>query len=136
MVDPELTIAYARECMGTQWVHQGRMPGVAIDCAGLAVHVMKRHGLPYHDPKGYPRTPYDGKLKKTLDANPHLQQIPAMEDGSLLLMRTAKEPQHLAFWTGEKIVHASCDVGKVAEQRLPENERYKIVAIYRITDER
>ena len=32
-------IAIARACLGTPFRHQGRIPGVALDCAGLVVAV-------------------------------------------------------------------------------------------------
>ncbi|MBK8745664.1 MAG: peptidase P60, partial [Propionivibrio sp.] len=37
-------LAAARACIGTPFVHQGRIPGLALDCAGLVVAVAQAIG--------------------------------------------------------------------------------------------
>jgi len=46
-------LAAARACLGTPFLHQGRIPGVALDCAGLVVAVAQAIGADYVDRTGY-----------------------------------------------------------------------------------
>ena len=99
---PDDIIAAASECMETPFRHQGRVPGVGLDCAGLLVHCFKRLGLPHQDERGYPRTPFDGQLERILDSQPSLQRI-ALADagpGDWLIMRMSRDPQHIALHAG------------------------------------
>jgi cell wall-associated NlpC family hydrolase len=48
-------IAAARRAVGTPFRHQGRTPGVALDCAGLALYVAAENGVDTIDHEGYPR---------------------------------------------------------------------------------
>lgn len=123
----------ARECVGTPFYHQGRVKGVGMDCAGVVAYVLDGLNLPYNDAKGYPRTPFDGMLKKCLDDEPSLHEISSIEPGCVILMRVTNDPQHLAIWTGEKIIHGSLEVGMVAEQSMPPSRKAKIVSCYRIS---
>lgn len=103
-----------------------------MDCAGLIAHVFESVSVPYDDEQGYPRTPYDGVMQKNLAAQPSLERIPSLEIGCVVLFRVAKAPQHLAIYDGERIIHASIDVGKVVDQRIDDAWRSKVVACYRI----
>lgn len=126
-------IAAARACLGTPFVHQGRIPGVALDCAGLMVAVAQAIGAEYRDQAGYGRNPVNGLLEAALDDQPCLEAVsPASrQPGDILLMRFDSEPQHLAIFTGETIVHAYQHVGKVCEHRLARVWAARIVRVYR-----
>lgn len=113
-------------------MHQGRQPGVGLDCAGLIIHVVKTLGLEYTDLAGYPRTPFEGMLKAHLDGQPCLERINSLEPNCVLLMRIKRDPQHLALWTGEKMIHAYLTAGKVVEHGMDDRWKKLIVAIYRI----
>ncbi|MBK7357570.1 NlpC/P60 family protein [Propionivibrio sp.] len=96
----------ARACLGTPFRHQGRIPGVALDCAGLVVAVAKAIGADYNDVAGYGRTPYGGMLESCLCSQPGLD-ISSKADrqpGDILLIRFSGDPQHLAIFTGETII--------------------------------
>ena len=54
-----------------------------------------------------------------------------MLPGDLLLMRFAGEPQHLAVFTGETIIHAYQATGRVVEHSLDDKWRRRIVRVYR-----
>tara|TARA_R110001606_G_scaffold30344_1_gene93771 strand:- start:20272 stop:20697 length:426 start_codon:yes stop_codon:yes gene_type:complete len=136
---PDDIIAAARECMGTPFKHQARVPGVGIDCAGLLVHCFKALGLPHQDELGYPRTPYDGQLEKILDSQKSLQRIPVAEakTGDWLTMRLVRDPQHIALHAGEirghtYIIHASSESGKVVHHRLDSLNRARVMGAYRM----
>jgi len=126
-------IAAARACLGTPFVHQGRIPGVALDCAGLLIAVAQAIGADYHDVLGYGPHPCGGLLEQALDDQPCLEPVPIAQRsaGDLLLMRFDAEPQHLAVFTGETIIHAYSNVGEVCEHRLASVWAARIVRIYR-----
>lgn len=126
-------VAAARECIGTPFRHQGRLPGIALDCAGVAVHVAKQIGVEYIDVSGYGPTPANGRLEQSLDMQPCLERIAINERaaGDLLLMRFLSEPQHLAICTGTGIVHAYEAVGICCEHDLDPKWVKRIVQVYR-----
>lgn len=124
----------ARQCLGTPFRHQGRMVGVGIDCAGVAIHVAQAVGAEYLDVSGYGRIPAGGQLESSLDAQPCLQLLESIADrapGDLLLMRFVFEPQHLAICTGQTIIHAYEPVGICCEHDLSTMWSSRIVRVYR-----
>lgn len=128
-------IARARECLGTPFFHQGRLPGMALDCAGVAVHVAKGwHEV--EEPAAYSRHPHQGELGYWLDRQPYLSRIapPSPQSGDVLLMRFGAEPQHLSLCAGDTIIHAYEAIGKTVEHNLDVKWRRRIVAVYRFKD--
>ena len=124
----------ARQCLGTPFRHQGRQVGVGLDCAGVAIHVARAIGVAHLDVSGYGRTPAHGQLEQALEDQPCLERVPSPSDrqpGDLLLMRFARDPQHLAICAGETIVHAYEAVGKCCEHRLSSVWESRIVRVYR-----
>ena len=130
-LDRNNIVEFARECVGTPFRHQGRLIGSGLDCVGLVVHCMESMGLPYNDLTGYPRTPVEGKIKKCLDAEPSLEPIAELEPGCVILFRISKEPQHIAIYTGEGIIHSYLATKKVVESGLGLAWRRRIVKLYR-----
>lgn len=135
---PESIMAAARECLGTPFHHQGRVLGVGMDCAGVLVHILQRHNLPYTDERGYPRFPYHGLMQRILDGQPSLKRIARSEIamGDVLLMRYKAEPQHVAIYGGKTIVHGSSEHGRCVEHTLDGSARLRVTAAYRIVNER
>jgi len=132
-MSPDEIIAAARECLGTPFRHQGRLPGVGLDCAGVAVHVARRLGLVPQDSGHYGRLPVDGQLQRQLDQQPFLRQRASASDrlpGDLLLMRFTGEPQHLAILAHGTMIHAWEGAGKCCEHDLTLPWRGRIVAVY------
>ena len=125
-------VSLARECLGTPYEHQGRQIGVALDCAGLVAHILDGLNLPYNDMRGYPRTPYKGMLKAALDKEPSLERIHTLEPDCILLLRITRDPQHLALFTGDTIIHSYLTAEKVTEHGLSDSWKKRIVAMYRI----
>lgn len=124
-------VAAARSCIGTPFRHQGRIPGVALDCAGLIVAVAETVGAEYADRPGYGRNPANGLLESVLDQQPCLERVFDRKPGDVLLMRFSGEPQHLAIYTGMNIIHSHEAVGKVCEHRLADVWAARIVRTYR-----
>lgn len=139
-MNAQMIVAAARAELGTPFRHQGRIPGKALDCAGLVVAVAAALGADYVDQQGYSRHPSDGLLESALDAQPCLERVALadMQPGDVLLMRFAGDPQHLAIHAGfsdsgqsETIIHAEIRARKVCEHRLSDEWRGCIVRVYR-----
>lgn len=135
----ERILMAARECLGTPFRHQGRVPGVGLDCAGVAVHVARRLGLAVQDVSGYGPTPAHGQLEAALDRQPALRRVEPVDrrPGDLLVLHFGGDPQHLAVLTdGETIIHAYESVGICCEHRLSRAWASRIVRVYRFTERR
>jgi len=130
--------AAARAEMGTPWMHQGRLPGVALDCAGLVIVTAKRLGLVPQawDIADYGRLP-DGTLLDRCDE--HMQRITALELGAVLVVAITGQPQHMGIvgnyrHGGWSLIHAASNArpGRVIETRLMFHRSQKLQAIYRL----
>ena len=127
-------IAATRACLGTPFVHQGRIPGLALDCAGLIIQVAKTLGLEHVDHSGYARLPGNGLLESALDNQPGITRVTDMQAGDVILMKFSGDPQHLGICAGETIIHAYQPIGKVCEHGLTDAWRRRIVRIYRFNE--
>lgn len=128
----EQIIKAARECIGTPFRHQGRIPGRALDCAGLAVVVFRRLGFDVVDVQGYSRLPHRGRLKAAIEAQPFIERVHDEMPGDVLLIRVGSEPTHIAIDAGGTMIHAYEHVGKVCEHVIDKTWRDGIVARYRV----
>lgn len=127
-------IASARACIGTRFQHQGRIPGMALDCAGLIIFVAADNGAEYRDVQGYSRTPSHQQLKGALDDQPCLIPVDVRQPGDVLLMRFTGDPQHLALFAGQTIIHSYEGAGQVCEHDLDAAWAARIVRAYRFKD--
>lgn len=130
---PDAIVSAARGLIGTPFVHQGRIPGRALDCAGLVVAVAQSLGVQYIDQTGYSRNPSGGLLETALDDQPGIERVPTSEraPGDILLMRFSGDPQHLAILAGDTIIHAWEAPGIVCEHDLTDLWVRRIVRVYR-----
>lgn len=125
-------LAAARAQIGTPFHHQGRVPGRALDCAGLVIHVAQTLGIAHSDVAAYGRRPASSLLENTLDSQPELVLVTGKpQPGDILLMRFSGEPQHLAIYTGENIIHSYLSVGQVVEHRYSDLWKMRTVRVYR-----
>lgn len=128
-------VAAARAALGTPFRHQGRRVGQGLDCAGLVVHVCDVLGVCYVDQTGYSRRPSGGMLESALDGQPGMVQVSGNPQyGDVLLMRFSGEPQHLAIFAGENIIHSYLQAGKVCEHRYTALWKARTVCIYRFVE--
>lgn len=129
-------IAAARALLGTPFVHQGRFPGRALDCAGVIVATATALGIAHDDMTDYSRLPTGGLLRQVLDSQPGLVAVPLanIASGDILLMRFKREPQHLGIYTGSSLIHAWQIVGQVVEHAFDETWRRRLVAAYRFRE--
>lgn len=125
---------------GTPYAHQGRLPGVGLDCIGPLICASKALGLkdPGFDISDYSRQP-DGSLQPYLDA--HLTRKPRSElvPGDVILNAfRIGAPQHIAVIVGERwgeweMLHANSIVGRVMRERVPYDRRwYRFVQGYAV----
>ncbi len=130
-------VAAARLELDTPWVHQGRLAGVALDCAGLIVITGRRIGAlaPDLDVNGYSRAP-DGSMLDVCDR--HLVRISAIELGAVLVLQTDREPQHMGIvgdyrHGGWSLIHATnaSRPGRVVETRLMFARNLVLRGVYR-----
>jgi hypothetical protein len=137
-------IAAARTMMGTPFLHQGRLPGVGLDCIGLIAVAALWAGVPnarafLADPefKGYARRPAPAMLYAACDK--YLDRIDALAAGpaDILLVRHRHDPQHFMLITGREplyAIHANDSPTKpeVVENRVDERRFGRVLRAYRL----
>ena len=135
---PQHIVALARETIGTPYGHQGRVNGLALDCAGVPVHVGRRLGLDLVEYTRYGRLPVPAEMRAALDANLTRVEKADMQIGDVVWMRFLGEPQHLGIvgdyhLGGLSLIHAYNGSGlrKVVEHRIDEQWLARIVAVWR-----
>lgn len=131
---PDRVIALARQTLGTPFRHQGRVCGLALDCAGVAAHVASGLQMPFNEWPGYATVPHDGLLEAVMAKQPCLTAVADKQPGDLLLMRFINEPQHVAIYTGETIIHSYESIGRVVEHRLDSAWEQRITHIFRFKE--
>lgn len=98
-------VELAESCIGTPFHHQGRRPGVGLDCAGLVIWIGAQLGIGYDDDYRYGRNPSGMKMWRLL--NTHLQPVQTPEPGDVIYIAWARVPQHLGiFAPGNKLIHS------------------------------
>lgn len=109
----------AASYIGTPFSHQGRQPGLGLDCIGLVLCAFWACGYQPHEYTTYGRAPKPTTMRREL-----LQECRVLERGEpwqpadLLWFRIRAHPQHVAMWTGRDMIHAFSRVGKVVRQPL------------------
>jgi hypothetical protein len=131
-------VAIARETIGTPWQHQGRIAGLAMDCAGVPVHVAKRLGVSFEDITNYGRLPMPDEMKRALDKNLVRVAKAEMQPGDVAWLKFEVEPQHFGIignylYGGLSLIHAYNGVGldRVGEHRIDDAWHQRIVGVWR-----
>lgn len=111
MMSIEQTIEDARSCLGTMWVHQGRVPHKGLDCAGLVRYPMAASGVDI-DFKRYQPEPKPELMQSILS---HIFKqvdewsLDTLEPCDILWLVVTGLPVHLALYTGREtntIIHS------------------------------
>ena len=138
MISRKEFIKAAREELGTPFHHQGRNPGVALDCLGLiAVTAINRLGLPVKDYVKYRRRP-NGTLLPRLRKTCIEIGIDEMQEADIYVFTHPryKEPWHIGLRTWYQgtigLLHACILNKKVIEQRLDTYPHGKLTHAFRI----
>ena len=133
-VEPEAIVAAARGWLGTPWRHQGRLKGVAVDCAGLVVGVGRELGLLAFDTRAYGRIPDGQRLRALCDQHLRPKPVAEVAPGDVLLLRFTRHPQHLALagdrGTPFSLIHAYAEAGACVEHGADAKWLRRIVAAY------
>lgn len=137
MVARSDVIAAARAMLGTPFHHQGRLPGIGLDCSGLVSSVARTLGLCRGVPDwtDYPRRLRGDAFLAALRAR--LPEVPVAElapaDIPVFWIRPASGAQHCAIYTErDSIIHVHDNAhGGVIEHDLDEGWRRRIVAVFR-----
>jgi len=134
-------VARARAFVGTPYQLNARINGVAIDCAGLPVHLAQGFGIPVEQYLKDGRTPAPIEMRQELDK--HLIRTSRAEmqigDVAWIRMRDGVEPQHLAIvgdykLGGFTLIHAynRSGLSKVVEHRIDATWANRIVGVWRV----
>ena len=135
---PAQVVAAARAQLGVPWMHQARLPGVALDCAGLVICIARQLGLvpQCFDINDYARQA-DGTLLQV--CTQHMLPLDALELGAVLVVAIDRDPQHMGIVAdyrhgGWAIVHAASGAhpGRVIETRLMFARGMQQRGIYRL----
>ena len=115
----------ARSYLGTPYRHQGRLPGVALDCIGVPICVAWAIGyLPLSfNVTGYRRVPDGHSLIRHLEDRMDPVAQADMQPGDVVCVAFDLFPHHVGIVGdyprgGLSIIHAAGRTGKVVEQRL------------------
>lgn len=134
-----MIVETARSLIGTKFHHQGRVPGVGLDCAGVLIVTAWITGKKPRsfDVTGYPRIPDGVTLQRLCDEN--LDRVWELQPGDIALIRWQKSDapaQHLGIVgdhpNGLSLIHAdSRHHKKVIESRLEFGRYMRLVQGYR-----
>lgn len=132
----------ARSWAGTKYSHQGRLKGVAVDCAGLVIGVARNLGLvaPDFDVNGYARQPDGHSLMA--HCRQWMTEIPIadMQAGDIVVQWFQVDPCHFGFLVpyrhgGLAMIHAlqrNDGRGRVVEHRLDPTNMRRVVAAFQL----
>ena len=126
-------IDFARSTMGTRYLHQGRLPGVGLDCGGVVLCAAIASGGSPDDIAGYKRLADGDSIERAVA--PYCDVITPKEafvPGDVLVFAWERRGQHLAVCTADDvIVHAHTAVGRVVEHRMDAQWRGLHIRTYR-----
>ena len=125
----------ARSFIGTPYRHQGRFPGLELDCAGLVVCAAQKAGIRVTDVSGYSRIPDGVTFIGGIEAQMDKIELCNIQPGDVLAFTFLTDPQHAAVVTAVEprltIVHAHMRVRNVVEHELDDVWRTRICGAYK-----
>jgi cell wall-associated NlpC family hydrolase len=135
---PAEIVTIAREVIGSPYGHQGRVGGIALDCAGVPVYVAQRLGMPFDDITGYGRQPNPDEMRAILEKNLTRVTKADKQPGDVVWLKIGASPQHLGILGdyplgGLSLIHATNGSGlkRVVEHRLDDAWARRVVAAWR-----
>lgn len=137
LVDRPAIVAAARRYLGTPFVHQGRMCGAGVDCAGLLTCVA--YDLKLRDVRvtDYGRMPDAERARSIIES--HMDPVPFSElaPGDVVSFVIVQSVQHYGLVTEinpHRFLHAYMTVGKVIEQSLVGSWLHRLRGCYRFRE--
>lgn len=129
-------IAKARSYIGTPFHHQGRLPGVGLDCVGVVVCAARELGYEVHDQVGYAKIPRGRTLIQAVEEHCDRIELATLQPGDLMLFSFIRDPQHLVIVTEVypviNVVHSWSDSGKTVENSMDEQWWRRLVGCYQL----
>lgn len=127
-------VAAARGCVGTRFRSQGRRPGLALDCVGVALVAACAAGVADLATPAYTLSgDNEDRVEAVLQAcgcQP-LGSAPP-QPGDLIVVAPAPGRRHLAVVTDTGVVHAHAGLGRVVE--APVDPGWLPVSAWRLPD--
>lgn len=121
----------ARACIGTPFHHQGRAPGVGLDCIGLVVVALRAAGFLVRDRTDYGPRPDGRSLAEALLSH-GAALVTDIDAGDVLLFRYDGQPQHVALATStDTMIHSFAPATSVVETPIGDYWRRRLVGVYR-----
>lgn len=115
-------VARTMACVGTPFYRQGRMPGVGLDCVGVALEAAAAAGVA-------PMTPIAGytlsgdhvdRVLSVLRGLGCVERPPGiMFPADLLLFAPTPQQRHFAVLGHDMMIHAHVTLGRVVAQPVP-----------------
>lgn len=139
MTDRADVVRVARDYIDTPWHHRGRVPGMALDCAGLIVCAARELALvgSDFDVPDYTPVPDGHTMLEWCREYMTPVQRQDMQPGDVIVLITDTHPQHLGILGdyrhgGLSIIHAAnnADPPRVIETRLMLSKRARYVASF------
>jgi cell wall-associated NlpC family hydrolase len=132
-------VAAARATLGTRWMHQGRLPGVGLDCVGLVVVAARGAGIELPHVPDYGRLPDGPRLRAAIEASATRVALAQAAPGDVALMAFDRWPIHLGVLAdypggGLALIHAWAGARRVVEHRLDAAWAARIQAVYRLAE--
>lgn len=127
----EIVVA-ARACVGTRTRVQGRAPGLALDCIGVAAAAARGGGLRLRLPADYCLAA-DNRVRLSAGLRAAgCREVADAAPGDIAVLAVAPGQHHLAVCCGDGFVHAHFGVGRVVEAPLPAD--WSIVSCWRLPE--
>ena len=129
----EKVVQTARTLIGTPYQHQGRTPGVGLDCIGLVIAVGHQLNLFSYDYTNYSRDP-DGQLVTKIEE--HCQKLPSLTEGAIAVFKLSAIPHHVGiiskFRGNWGLIHAYQNTSKVREHEFIKWWQDKLIGVYKL----
>jgi cell wall-associated NlpC family hydrolase len=123
----------ARTFVGTPFVHQGRQPGIGLDCAGVVLCAAWESGLSLPEVADYGRMPKVEHLVAHLSERARPVEVGYLAPGDVLLFAwRSRQPAHFAVWDEGCIVHAYEAAGRTLLQQFAQAWRSRLQSCWRL----
>lgn len=126
----------ARGFLGTPFAHQGRVPGIGLDCAGLVVAACRENNYQINDVTGYSRLPSNGQFTNLVLEHCTRIELDEVLPGDVMMFRFREEAQHIAIISRLSpltIIHCHSSAKKVIEVHFNNDDTtMKLSGCYRL----
>jgi cell wall-associated NlpC family hydrolase len=132
-------VAEARSWIGTPYLHDGRLKGVGVDCAGLLAACLIDLGVPIDDRRGVGRGDVFEEMMATVRSHADLVEDldfdPARwRPGDALVFRCRTVFNHMAIYSGSgTMIHSYSDpsVCRVVEHPVDARWMHRLHSVWR-----